>query len=104
LSCADTAVLPTPNLTAASPDLLLVGGNILLIRVDHLPLCCQLHFMASYVLPVGLYRLHVDLDLLYGRMQARLNHLGCFQVVAVDRNCSSNDPALGIRHSVDIQL
>ena len=51
---------------------------------------------------VGLEPLHIGRDLLCGGMHARLNHLGCFKVVAVDRDGFRYNSALLVGCSVDV--
>jgi hypothetical protein len=53
---------------------------------------------------VGLEPLHIGRDLLCSGTQARLNHLGCFKVVAIDGDGFRYNSALFVGRSVDVYL
>ena len=60
----------------------------------------QLRFVTGELPAVGFQRLHVGRNLLSRGMQAGLDHLGCFQIVAIHGNgfattrpCSSDVPS-----------
>ena len=64
----------------------------------------DLHLVGFNLVLVFRESLDVGSDLLCGGMQARLDQLGCFQVIAVDRDRFRCNPALVIGHSVDRHL
>ena len=65
---------------------------------------CQFDLVGLELPAVGLEPLHIGCDLLCGGMQARLNHLGCFKVVAIDGDSFRYKSALFVGRSVDVYL